>query len=612
MTESWLRPSQGWKSGLRMLNSLTGQKEDFVTQRGDRSVTWYMCGPTVYSHSHLGHARTYMSFDVLRRLMEDYFGYSVTLCMNITDIDDKIIKNSKEAQQPFEQFARFWEDAFHKDMEALGVNPPNVLTRVSEYVPEIVAYIEKLIALEFAYASEGSVYFDIVKYRATHSYGKLEPSAIDNAERFAEGEGALTDVFSTEKRNSGDFVLWKKSKEGEPSWSSPWGQGRPGWHIECSVMANDVLPCPIDIHSGGVDLKYPHHENELAQSEAYNSCQQWVNYFLHTGHLHIEGMKMSKSLKNFTTIQEILSIYNSRQIRVSMLMANWEQPMNFDYQNLTEAAARERAFKEFLLNGQVELRTSTIELPQKWNPREKLIHQQFEATQQAVHEALCDNFDTPRVLDTLTNFMKFVNTQRSEAPLLRPLLANILRYYTKIFGCMGLDYSDSQGSNIVEPLLNCFSEFRDEIRDAARRQDIQTIMQSCDVLRDVKLPVLGVRLEDRAGKPSVWKLEDPQVLLKEQERKRQEETSAKERKNELARVKAQKDEEKAAKARIRPEELFLIQVDLYSNFDDRGIPTHDAAGQPLAKSATKKLIKEWERQKKLYDQTLLKSQQSTI
>mmetsp|Transcript_27177 Transcript_27177/g.48787 ORF Transcript_27177/g.48787 Transcript_27177/m.48787 type:complete len:620 (+) Transcript_27177:30-1889(+) len=610
MTETWLRPSQGWKSGLRVLNTLTGLKEDFVTQRGDRSVTWYMCGPTVYSHSHLGHARTYVSFDVLRRLMEDYFGYSVNLCMNITDIDDKIIKESKAANQPFDQFARHWEALFHKDMEALGVLPPNVLTRVSEYVPEIVAYIAKLIEKEYAYPSEGSVYFDIVKYRASHFYGKLEPSALDNAERFAEGEGTLTDAFTTQKRNTGDFVLWKKSKEDEPSWESPWGPGRPGWHIECSVMANEVLPCPIDIHSGGVDLKYPHHENELAQSEAYNECQQWVNYFLHTGHLHIDGLKMSKSLKNFKTIQEILEYYNGRQIRVSILMANWEQAMNFDYQNLLEAASREKAYKEFLLNLQAELRNTQIEKPQKWNLREKEIQHNFEETQNAVHNALCDNFDTPRVLDTLTNFIKTINTSLTEAPLPRPLLTNILRYYTKILQCLGLDYSENQGSDLREPLLNCLSEFRDEVREAARRQDTQTILQTCDRLRDQKLPVLGVRLEDRTDKPAVWKLENPETLLKEQERKRQEEQKAVDKKAETLRLKAQKEEEKAAQARIRPEDMFLSQTDKYSTFDAQGIPTHDAAGEALSKSARKKVTKDWEKQKKLHDQYIQKSQQS--
>jgi cysteinyl-tRNA synthetase len=536
--------------------------------------------------------------------MEEYFGYDVTLCMNITDIEDKIIKRCQEAQQPYDEFARYWEAAFHRDMEALGVLPPTVLTRVSEYVPEIIAYIERLISQGFAYASQGSVYFNIVSYRASHTYGKLEPSAIDNAERFAEGEGTLTDAFSSEKTNAGDFVLWKKSKEGEPSWESPWGAGRPGWHIECSVMAGEVLPCPIDIHSGGVDLKYPHHENELAQSEAYNGVQQWVNYFLHTGHLHIEGLKMSRSLKNFNTIQEILAVYSSRQIRVSILLANWDQPMNFDYQNLTEAAAREHTFKEFLLNLQAELRSSPIERPQKWSDREKQLNKSFEATQKTVHEALCDNFNTPVVLDALTDFIRLTNTQLTEGPLPRPLLVTALRYFTRILGCLGLDYSEHNATDLRTPLLNSFCEFRDEVREAARRQDSQAILLSCDKLRDDTLPVLGVRLEDRSGKPSVWKLEDPQELQKEIARKKQEEVKSSEKKEQAAKLRASKEAEKAAKARVKAEEMFLSQVELYSAFDDKGIPTHDKTGEPLTKSARKKLTKDWEKQKKLNEQAL--------
>lgn len=242
--------------------------------------------------------------------------------MNITDIDDKIIKKANEQGKSFDEVSRHYETEYFEDMKALHCELPEVITRVSEFVPEIIRFIEKIIQNGYAYEQNGSVYFDVAKYNdgEKHKYAKLEPTSVNDTALLQEAEGVLT-AQATDKKNACDFALWKKSKEGEPWWDSPWGQGRPGWHIECSAMAAEFFKeYPIDIHSGGIDLRFPHHDNEVAQSEAYYDCDSWITYFLHSGHLHIEGKKMSKSLKNFITIRHILETYNHRHIRFLFLL----------------------------------------------------------------------------------------------------------------------------------------------------------------------------------------------------------------------------------------------------------------------------------------------------
>jgi cysteinyl-tRNA synthetase len=230
----------------------------------------------------------------------------------------------------FKEFTKYWERDYDADMTRLNILPPRRVIRVSDVVPEIVAFVEKIIEAGCAYPTrDGDVYFDVAAFQAAgHQYAKLKPSNAGDTEKLlADGEGSLS--LGAGKRTNVDFALWKSSKAGEPRWSSPWGEGRPGWHIECSVMASMAFGSNMDIHSGGIDLAFPHHDNELAQSEAYHNCQQWVNYFLHTGHLSIEGQKMSKSLKNFITIQEALEKYTARQLRLAFATIAWDGPMDF-------------------------------------------------------------------------------------------------------------------------------------------------------------------------------------------------------------------------------------------------------------------------------------------
>ncbi|MEE6499394.1 hypothetical protein FKM82_003433, partial [Ascaphus truei] len=509
--------------------------EVFVPQDG-KKVTWYCCGPTVYDASHMGHARSYISFDILRRVLKDYFKYDVFYCMNITDIDDKVL-------------------------------PPDVLTRVSEYVPAIVEFVQKIVANGYGYVSNGSVYFNTAKFHASdkHYYAKLVPEAVGDQKALQEGEGDLSisaDRLS-EKHSPNDFALWKASKPGEPSWESPWGKGRPGWHIECSAMAGSILGDSMDIHGGGFDLRFPHHDNELAQSEAYFDNDHWVRYFLHTGHLTIAGCKMSKSLKNFITIKDALNRNTARQLRLAFLMHSWKDTL--DYSNNTMESAVQ--YEKFL-------------------------------SKAAVHAALCDNIDTRTVMEEMRSLVGQCNSYvagkktAKQAPN-RILLRSVSSYLTdmlKIFGAIegeepiGFPVGGSaQNINLeatVMPYLQVLSQFREGVRQIARENKVIEVLQLSDALRDDILPELGVRLEDHEGLPTVVKLVDKETLLKEKEEK--------------------KKAAKLAKMKICPSEMFKPETDKYSKFDESGFPTHDVEGKELSKGQAKKLRKLYEAQEKLY------------
>ena len=337
-------------------------------------------------------------------------------------------------------------------MEKVNVRAPDVLTRVSEFIPEIVDYVNKIINNGFAYVSNNSVYFDTEFFKQTHTYCKLEPTAVDDEQRIQEAEGQAN-IFSSEKKRMQDFAIWKNSKPGEPYWDSPFGKGRPGWHIECSVMASDVLPCPLDIHSGGIDLKFPHHDNEIAQCEAYYNCQQWVNYFLHTGHLHIQGRKMSRSLKNFITIKEILESYSPRQLRMVFLLQRWDGYMNYSESSLQESISKEKQFHEFLMNSCAKLRTLQLAGPQKPDENDRVLVKALEYCQAKSHEALCDNFSTSKVIDELSVLINKANIYLQTEPKYLILL-RIRSYVLKMLEMFGLDYNEQQASNEVEPLMN--------------------------------------------------------------------------------------------------------------------------------------------------------------
>ncbi len=309
---------------MRVYNSLSRTKEEFVP-REEGKVAMYVCGPTVYNHIHIGNARTFLSFDVIRRYLE-HKGYDVRFIQNITDVDDKIINRANEEGRPATEVAEEYTEAFISGMRALGVEDPTARPLATAMIPDMIELIERLIAGGHAYAVDGDVYFSV---RSFPEYGKLSGRDIDEMHTQARINA------DDRKRDPLDFALWKAAKPGEPHWQSPWGDGRPGWHIECSAMSEIELGLPFDIHGGGSDLIFPHHENEIAQSEAATGVP-FATYWLHGGMLQINSEKMSKSLGNFTLLKDVLESYDAAVIRLLMLQTHYRSSLDFSDTRLEE------------------------------------------------------------------------------------------------------------------------------------------------------------------------------------------------------------------------------------------------------------------------------------
>jgi len=309
---------------MRVYNTLTKTKEEFVPREPGK-VAMYVCGPTVYNYVHIGNARTFLSFDVIRRYLT-YRGYDVTFVQNITDVDDKIINRAKEEGVSVSEIAEKYTDAFISEMHTLGVEDPTVRPLATENIPQMIDMIERLIKRDHAYAVGGDVYFSV---RSFPDYGKLSGRDIDEMHTQARIDP------DDRKRDPLDFALWKAAKPGEPHWSSPWGEGRPGWHIECSAMSEMELDLPFDMHGGGSDLVFPHHENEIAQSEAATD-KPFSSYWLHGGMLQINSEKMSKSLGNFMLLKDVLARYDRDIIRLLMLQTHYRSSLDFSDERLDE------------------------------------------------------------------------------------------------------------------------------------------------------------------------------------------------------------------------------------------------------------------------------------
>jgi len=451
---------------LKIYNTLTSQKEVFKPINPN-NVGVYVCGMTVYDFCHMGHARVLVMFDVITRHMRRHFP-EVKYVRNITDIDDKIINRSIENQEDIYSLTNRFIDAMHEDERALNILKPDVEPRATDSIDQMLKMIESLLAKGIAYQGKnGDIYYSV---RDFMNYGKLSGKNLDELE-----SGARVDVESG-KQDPLDFVLWKMAKPNEPEWSSPWGEGRPGWHIECSAMSTHHLGNHFDIHGGGMDLTFPHHENEIAQSEGANNCS-FVNTWMHVGFVNINDEKMSKSLNNFFTIRDVLEKYDGENLRYFLISSHYRSPLNFSEENLASA----RSALTRLYTSIRGLSASAKEMNQ--------VSMNFDY-EKRFNEALDDDFNTPIALSILFEIAKHANTERETNKDRAGALSELLKKLGNHIGIMEYDADDYLKKGIE--LSDAKIDEKISQRESARASKDFAMS---DQIRD-ELLALGIILED--------------------------------------------------------------------------------------------------------------------
>ncbi len=458
---------------VKVYNTLTKNKEAFVPYRGNE-VHMYVCGPTVYDYFHVGNARAFMTFDVIRRYLE-YRGYQVTYVQNITDIEDKMIKRANELGISMFQLAEEYTEKYFEDARALGIKDADVHPRATEHIEEIIALIEGLMEKGYAYQVNGDVYFDT---QAFSDYGKLGKQDLEEL-----NSGARIDV-DERKRHPVDFVLWKEKKAGEPYWESPFGKGRPGWHIECSAMSMKYLKVPLDIHAGGSDLVFPHHENEIAQSEAATG-EPFCRYWMHVGYLEIDNRKMSKSLGNFWTVRDFRKAYDPRVLRLFMLNAHYRNPINFTVELIEQAKNSLERLDNFYDNlAYYESKWSKQEI----TDRDEEILETIKKVQQDYIAAMDDDFNTAGAIAALFTLVREVNSYINAGSGNKQVLEAARQLVSEMDGVLGLLPTAEQEVEILDEEITRLIEEREQARASKN-------YQRADEIRDY-LQKQGILIED--------------------------------------------------------------------------------------------------------------------
>ncbi len=454
---------------IKIHNTLTREKEIFKPIE-ENKVRMYVCGPTVYNYIHIGNARSTIAFDVIRRYFE-YRGYEVNFVSNFTDVDDKIIKAAKELSISAPEVADRFIAAFEEDTAALNVKPATLHPRVINHIPDILAFIETLIEKGYAYEAHGDVYYRTRKFE---HYGELSDQSIDELEV---GASQRTGAEQAIKEDPLDFALWKSAKPDEISWESPWGEGRPGWHIECSVMATKHLGDTIDIHGGGQDLEFPHHENEIAQSEA-KTGQRFANYWMHNGYVTIgeDDAKMSKSLGNFVTVHDLVKEIDPQVLRFFMATTQYRRPIRYSEATMKDAQANLQKLRTAFENAAFRQDTAEAALA---DDQEKLT--ELQVLKDRFVEEMDDDFNTANGITVVYELAKWLNNYSEQEKVSAAVLAAALDEYTKMLTVFGIEFQtagllDEEIDQLIEERNQARKDKNfarsDEIRDQLKEQGI--------------------------------------------------------------------------------------------------------------------------------------------
>jgi cysteinyl-tRNA synthetase len=464
---------------IRLYNTLSREKEEFKPIR-DKKVGMYVCGPTVYGPSHLGHGRTYIAFDVIRRYLE-WRGFKVKLISNITDIHDDIIKEAASRGISVSDLASVYSKKFFDDLEKLDIKKADAYPRVTRHIKEIIALIKKLFAKGLAYkAADGSVYFRVAGFK---NYGRLSGIKLKKTKT---GTRVETDKY--EKTEAADFALWKKENIEGASWPSPWGTGRPGWHIECSAMSAKYLGEQFDIHGGARDLIFPHHENEIAQAEGATGKSPFVKYWLHSGLLTVDGQKMSKSLKNYIELKQIFQNYEPRVLRFLILATHYRSPLDFSYFAMTQAKNGLSRIDEFLS----KLETLPEKTGNDAKPAE--IKNLIKNAEDKFIKEMDDDFNTPKAVAAVFNLIKKVNKIIAENKLTRKDAAGIIKFFKEIDKVFAILPS---GKTKIPDEIKKLAQKREQARAAKKWNE-------ADRLR-AEIEKSGYKVEDTPQGPKISK-----------------------------------------------------------------------------------------------------------